>query len=510
MESESNQIGLLLDYAKAVLKQAYQNRFIFVFCFAIVSIAVLAVGAFYPKTFSSYSTLYADRTNIIQPLLSGSASVTRVDNQLRVVQEAIFSPRILQKVAERTGVLNGDELPSAAEKKINGIRGGLNVQALGPSLIKISYSSGDPDRTFDIVTAVVDEFIKDSSDSKKNESRQAYEFINNQVESYKRQLQEAEENLRTFKSNNTDGSESSVNQRISALRGDIESLTLDIEEAQTRKKTIEKELAGEAEFVSKQYEGSVYLSSLLEAQRQLDNLLLTYTDTHPDVVALKYKINDLKKSMAESENRDETNTDKSANVIANPNHQVLRTQLLDTKVKIDTLLKRKASIEKLLAEQYERLKRVAAVQAELAELTRDYQVTQGIYEDMLARKEKARLSMTLDIEGRGMSYKIQEPAVYPLSPTGIRFIHFAMVGPILGILFPFGALLGLIIIDPRVRFQRELNAIKNTEVMGVIPHMMTPLDRRVLKWDALVMLAVVAVVFLIYIVVGWLRLSGTI
>lgn len=508
MENESNQIGLLVDYAKAVLKQAYRNRFLFVFAFAVVSLVVLAIGVVYPKTYTSYSTLYADRSNIIQPLLSGQASVTRVDNQLRVVQEAIFSPRILQEVAKKSGVLKGNESPSEIEKKTNAIRGGLKVAGIGPSIIKISYSSQDPDRTFDVVTAVVAEFIKDSSDSKKNESREAFEFINNQVETYKRQLQEAEDRLRTFKGSRLDGSEGSVNQRITQLRSTIETLNLDIEELQTRKQSVEKELAQENEFVTRQFKSNIYRDSLLQAQRQLEVMLLSYTETHPDVVSLKLKIEDIKSSMiaANSEDKESPQTEISSN----PHYEMLRSNLSDTSVKLESALKRKASTEELLEEAYARLKRVAGYQAELSELTRDYEVTRKIYEDMLARKEKARLSMTLDIEGRGMNYKIQEPAAYPLSPSGIRFLHFALIGPIFGVLGPIGALLGLILVDPRIRFQRELSSIKNTELMGAIPHMMTPLDRRVLKWDALVLLAIVGAVFLIYAVVAYLRFANII
>src|SRR5690625_6179297 len=83
---------------------------------------------------------------------------------------------------------------------------------------------------------------------------------------------------------------------------------------------------------------------------------------------------------------------------------------------------------------------VTANEGELSERTRDYNVTRDVYEEMLQRKESARLSMALDVEGQGVSYQIQDPARYPTNPSGLQFIHFAVVGPFVGIIAPIGLL----------------------------------------------------------------------
>jgi uncharacterized protein involved in exopolysaccharide biosynthesis len=65
-----------------------------------------------------------------------------------------------------------------------------------------------------------------------------------------------------------------------------------------------------------------------------------------------------------------------------------------------TLLNRLNAFNRLLDESYERRKRIANNKAELSELTRDYSVFQMQYEEMLTKKEKARISMELDIQGQ--------------------------------------------------------------------------------------------------------------
>jgi hypothetical protein len=145
----------------------------------------------------------------------------------------------------------------------------------------------------------------------------------------------------------------------------------------------------------------------------------------------------------------------------------------------------------LQEEEFSRAQRIAASQAALSELTRDYNVTRDVYEEMLQRKESARLSMTLDIEGQGVSYKIQEPAAFPLSPTGLRYIHFAILGPILGMLAPIGLLVMYIMLDPRLRSAHALHEQMPAGValLGVIPHYHTPLGERLVRKDMLLLTA---------------------
>src|SRR5690606_1774632 len=153
-------------------------------------------------------------------------------------------------------------------------------------------------------------FIKDSYESKRKESREAFLFIDKQVKTYKAQLQEAEANLKAFTAANRDGTEAAAEARIAALRQQIETTRLTMEETETRIRSLERELAQEGQFVERRFRSDVFRESLVEAQNQLDILRLSYTDDHPDVVSLKLKIEDMKKSIRDAEDRraEETQT----------------------------------------------------------------------------------------------------------------------------------------------------------------------------------------------------------
>lgn len=507
----TDQASNYIQFVKIVLKEIVQHKTKVVLCFAVVSFIVLGVGLIYPKTYETTTSVYADQQNIIKPLLAGQAAVTNIQDQARVVREVITSPRILNKVAELAGLVGPNNTPVEIEKVANQLRSSIGIKNIGSNFIKISYAASDPEVVFQVVTNVTNLFIKDMSETKRNESREAYLFIDKQVKSYKAQLQEAEERLKEFKASNLDGTEATVKSRITTLRAQLEEMKLDIDDSSTRSASLEAELAKESQFINKRYKTDVYRERLLAAQRNLDTLLLTYTDDYPDVVALKLQIVDIKKAMNETqeaaaETSKQGNNNSDSNL--NPLYEELRSKLAEQKVELRTKQRRYAATEILLEEEFERLKRIATQQAELSELSRDYSVTKDIYEDMLERKEKARLSMTLDVEGQGVNYKIQEPAVYPLTPQGIRFLHFVLVGPILGLIAPIALLVLFVFADPRIRFADKLLEVTQAPLLGVVPHIMTPITQRMRRGDMLMLGAGFLLILIAYAAVVLARLKG--
>lgn len=131
---------------------------------------------------------------------------------------------------------------------------------------------------------------------------------------------------------------------------------------------------------------------------------------------------------------------------------------------------------------------------------------------MLQRKETARVSMTLDIEGQGVSYRIQEPAAFPLKPSGVHFVHFAIVGPIIALLAPMGLLILYILVDPHLRSARVLQKQLpgDIEVIGVVPHYKSPIGERLLKKDVLLIGAVIAIGMICYLAIAiyWIFVKG--
>lgn len=515
MSSSAMQTSFVIQFTRAVLKEAVHFKTWVVLIFAMVSLVVLGIGLVYPKQYTASTTIHADQQNIIKPLLEGQATTTRVSDKAGYVEEIIKSPRLLYQLVEE---LNLDE-QSGSEREVEFLVRALmprfKVDNIGSSFVKVQYRGNDPNEVYNVASKITDLFIKDSSESKRKESRGAYLFIDKQAKAYKDQLKEAEQRLKKFNSSNYDGTEASAKQRIASLRSKIEGNQLEIEESQIRINSLEKELVSESQYVASRFRADEYRNRLATMQSKLDSLRLTYTEGYPDIVALKQQIQDLRQSISMAEggtgsSLSNNQSKSSSNANINPLYEELRTRVATEKVEVNTKKRRLQRNEKLLNDEYERLERIAARQADLAELTRDYDVTKSIYEDMLARKERARLSMTLDIEGQGVTYRIQEPASFPLSPDGIKFMQFVLLGPLIGLMVPIGLLVLYVQFDPRIRFTETVENMTEIPILGVVPHVATPLTKRMFRSDAILLSVFIAVVMCIYISIVVARNSGVI
>ncbi len=477
---------------QALKRELVNFRYLSVFLFAFVSFAILGVGCLWPNTFETSAVLFADKTNIIEPLLKEVTKVARSEQ----AGNLIYTRNILTDAAKRVDLIRDGMPQEEQELVIIALRKKLKVtQERNEDLIQIKYSNKSADASFETLNAVISAFMDSTDRKKRDASLSAYNFLAAQVQTYKKQLEAAELRLKDFNTQNRDGTADLVTTRISAVRNEIETLKITIEETQSRLALIQRQLGAEGQNLQLKARLDELKNRRQTMVSYITQLQLSYKDTYPDIVSLKGQLKELDDQIKKASNS--TEVVGSAEKSQNPLFEELRKQLSATELDLHSQTRRLESLNGILGEETQRAERIAASQAQFSDLTRDYSVTKRVYEEMLAKKESARLSMTIDVEGQGVSYRIQEPATFPLKPTGLHFIHFAVLGPFLGFLFPIAALIAYVMVDPHLRSSRVLQNQLGPEIelLGVIPHYESPLRRRLLRKDVL-FLGVVAMLAL--------------
>lgn len=497
----------LLQYANVIFREIWQRKFLALTAFGLVSFLVLVVGMFWPAKYETTATIYADNQNILGPLLDKQAKQSKVDDRAKVVREKLYSPRLLTQVAKKLYGAKTEETPTALANYVSAIRANIKVKSVGAGYIAIDYTATNANDAYEGLNAIIDTFIRTSSEEQRAESREAFLFIDNQLKQYKDQLVSAEEKLKQFASKNFDGRDSDVSSSIQRLRSQIEELKISIDEDKITLRSLQEQILDESEFAATTKKVDAYSIRLQELESRLSNLLLTYTEDYPDVITLRYQIADLKRVINEAAyeratdqqiDGEPTQIEEGSEVLLNPLYQELRSRISQVETSMQAKQKRLSVLNDLLANEFERRQRVAERGAEESELVRDYDVTKKIYEDMLERKEKARLSMTLNIEGQGVTYRIQEPPLPPLMPTGLRFIHFVIVGPFVALLSIIGLAVAYVLLDPRIRFPSALQAF-DVRVLSVIPHVNTPLTKRLRRSDMVICSLLAVAIFAAYV-----------
>jgi polysaccharide chain length determinant protein (PEP-CTERM system associated) len=165
--------------------------------------------------------------------------------------------------------------------------------------------------------------------------------------------------------------------------------------------------------------GGDTLSRIQETQAKLDELLLKFTDKHPDVIAARATLEELKARRAtEMENlrRGDASAVAESGAANNPVYQSIQLELNKADVEIAALRRELAQHQESVADLRRRLDSAPKVEAEYQQLNRDYDVNKAQYTALLENYQKARLGEQADNAG-SVRFEIVLPPTAPVTPV---------------------------------------------------------------------------------------------
>lgn len=458
--------------------------------FLLVNVISVVVGLSWSKSYVSSTTIFVEEKNILDPLMQGAAVRTPVTDRSRIAKEVIFGRKVMNQLAEDLGLFAGNPSDIERERVIDRLRSHTTITQAGRGLIRIEHSDAGAKTALRATQRLAEFFILESHEKKLEESKAAYEFIDKQVQEYRDKLQTAEEALKGLRTANIEagvgGGETNIVTRINQVMTRIDLSNEQLREAEIKRSSLERQLSGEAESSVVLTRAGQLRTRISELQSQLTTLGLTYHDTHPDIIRVRHQIDDLHEAVKAEEARRQDVARGSADsrnaavadegVVHNPLYQQLRLELAQTKTLIDTLRARIGELNRQLESERGRGKAVHSGDASLAEVTRDYQVNNTLYQDLLKRREQALVSMNINKERQGLGFSIQEEAELPLHPTGLQLKYTILIGILLSIVIPAGLLFLLIRFDPRIRLPSVIAEQLKVPVLAVVPHLWSPVE----------------------------------
>jgi len=454
--------------------------------FCLVSVFFLVVAFFWQKKYTSSVQLYVDDSNIVAPII-GTEQVTSRD-KANVAKEELFAVDIIDRILEEVGFVDASTSAADREEARDDLTDNTTVFNRNNQLLEISYYDDNPATAFKVAGLYADLFLQKTMDSSTEETTDAFEFIINQVETYRNKLEDAESRLESFRSQYpgiSTSTEGNVNARIVELQRDFEQTSLQYAQADQRRLTLQSELSNESSTLARDFQIGQTRDQIARLQAEIDVLSLSYTDDYPDIVRLRQQIEDIK--LAAASRNAQTNAQGSGQAVFNvsgnsfsgsaslsPVYQQLRSDLARTSAEADSLQSKMRQLQVLLDNEIERSTKTSQVERQLSELSRDYEINKKFYEDLLSQQENARLTMTLGAEKQGVLYRIHQPANFPARPNGLRFVHIVLAGIILASLLPFVYLLVFLKVDPRIRTASAVTDVLELPLLTVVPHMPSP------------------------------------
>lgn len=466
----------MLQLLPAATREANRHALLLAGLFAAIALGGLVLALMTPKTYTSSTTLQVEETNIIEPLLEGRTVPTGVIDRAAVAREVAFSRNAMDEVLEAGGWLASTPDPVERARLFDQIVASTSI--VNPrenlKLIQISYTDTDPQRAQAITERFGEVIIQESFRTKERESRAAFDFIDSQVEDYRKRLNDAEDRLAAYRQEHPEvllGDQEDVTRRISELRLEIDRSLMDQAEQQSQAGAWASHVSRERSIGAAQARTGPIQARLDELRSEQIRLAGTYTDQHPDMVRIQGQIRDL-----ETQLRQGGLQGASASVPAGGDAD--RGRLTEARSRSSGSASRIATGNRLLQQEMERLNRVAALGSELANLTRDFEVSRALYQDLLERRENARLAMNLDIQRGGLNFRVQEPAAVPVRSSSLSLSQISMGVLVLAVAVPVLLLLAWLRLDPRVRTPSQIEASAKLPVLGTIPAAPTRRVRR--------------------------------
>ncbi|HHC71686.1 MAG TPA: chain-length determining protein [Thiotrichales bacterium] len=485
----------------------------------VVAVVGWIMVARMPDEYRASARVFADTDSILRPLLRGIAIESNVQQRLQMMTRTLLSRPNLEKVVRAADLDLVAKSDAEMETLLSRLAGNIRLGSTRrENLYTITYTDTDPEVAKRVVQATLNVLIETTLGDSRQQTDVAQKFLDEQIKEYEAKLVEAENRLKEFK-RRYQGimvSGQSYFQRLERATAQLQEARLELREAEQRLAALRGQLMGEEPvfgFAGRPWSrdnparvtapsarrgdgGGAFPASdpqILALEEELQTLLLRYTDQHPDVITLRNSIETLKKRQAERQAaepevviEEPEPVEEPRNLAENPVYQQIKIAAGQAEAEVASLRVRVQEYESRVADLKHSIDTVPEIEAQLTRLNRDYAIHKANYDDLVKRRETARISESVDQTGESVRFKVIDPPRVPSKPVGpnrMLFDSFALVAGLgLGVAVAF--LLSQL--RPAVYDVSALRALSDFPVFGSISRVWTPelLMRRRLELGA--------------------------
>ena len=420
-----------------------------------------------------------------------------LDSQLSSMKEQILSRSRLQPILENYNLYSG--LRTDMDDRIELMRKNIEIRPIHSEIsgsgglpgFSIYFKANDPHVAQAVCSEITSMFTNENLKHREASAEGTTEFLQGQLDSAKRSLDEQDARLAQFEQKymgRLPGEEGSNSNMLSTLNTQLEAANQDLARKE-QDRTYLQTLLAQATNAPISIGGAPVAvgpapnpaldaeqTELQALQNQEADLLLHYTSDYPEVTAVRRKIADLRRQMAQQATAPAAGRSSGSAVVLreNPAVQQLRAQMRSAEFGIEEKRKEQAQLQSSIHSYEERLESSPAIEQQYKLITRDHDMAQSFYNDLQGKLHTATMSTDLEKRQEGEHFQVMDAANLPESPTSPKRTVFAMSGG------GFGLALGLLLSglleyrDTTLRTERDVWAFTSLPTLGVIPVSDTP------------------------------------
>ena len=369
--------------------------------------------------------------------------------------------------------------------------------------LNISFEHENPQVAMDVASRLASVFIGENIKTREAVTQGTSNFLASQVEETRKKLEMQEEKLKRYKlqfGGELPQQEQANQNRLQRLQDQIKSNRDAVARLEDRKIFVQAQIS-ELEGKIRQVEQNPWettstsnpsatpnrlLAELAIRRKKLEEMNSKYTRLHPSAVQARWELEQLEAKIAKLRQAAKTSAPESAGGANEPSTSPdtadfpgtswekgevrrLREQIGGLNLEISALKRESANMGRTIDDIQRKVERLPQREQELMSLTRDYNNIKRVYDELLEKNLKAKMSETIEEKQKGERFQVLEPATLPIKPIKPNRWKVMGLALIASMLIGVGGSIGLEIIDSRLRGSKDFKSFFDMPILACLP-----------------------------------------
>ena len=457
--------------------------------FAGIFTLAVAIALLVPPVYQSTGTIMVESQQISADLVQ-SAVTTYAEERIEVIRQRVMTRENLLRIIDKYGLFKDSRTSYTPSELIDEMRASivielLNVNANMPSrpkgnatiAFKLSFEHRDPVLAHRAANELVTLFLDENVKVRTERAVQTTEFLTQEADKLKIDLENLESQIATYKQEHGNVLPENMSVSMNAMQrieSELREVERDYKSAQEELRFLDVELSSAKAGIGAGQGTGVALSPAQELDRarsEYARLTSTYTENHPDVRAVKRKIEQLESKAGASEGSGVRTTGDL--MVAK-----VEAKMASAKSRVASLGQQQGALRQRLNTLEKDIIKAPQVERGLTTLMRDHQNAQKKYEEIRAKQMTAQVSENLEGDKKAERFSMLEPPVLPDKPIKPNRKKMIALGFFLAIAGAAGLAMVLESMYGGVRGVEALEAIINRRPMAIIPYISLDAEER--------------------------------
>ncbi|GAM58464.1 polysaccharide biosynthesis chain length regulator sypO [Vibrio ishigakensis] len=446
---------------------AWRRRWVIVVPILVLPFVALGVSKLAPLSYTAHTSMLIQETAKMNPFLQDIAVSAMLNERLNAVQTLLKSRHILQKVALEQGLINENTTEAEKERVIQNIAAHLRVNQMGKDLLKIQYTSSNPEGMKEMLESITTHFIEQLLAPERSSIRDSSQFLKKHIDQRFAQLQQSEQALADYTNQHsalTPELQSQTYSRIASLKQTLAEKEAELVGVSKSLGSLDQQLSKTNPVIGRIEE------RIIENRSELTLLRAKYTDNHSAVQAKQRELDRLEeeRTLLLSSDTPTLNSDQLWDMASSQKLQIsgsvqplLMSQLQslqEVRGRYESLKEETATLRTMIEKQEKVAEGFGDKVKQIHRLKRDVELKQQLYEELVQRYEMAQLTGSLGEFEESKRVKIIDRPYTPSRPSNLPSIIFVIAGVFAGIGLGIGLAILMELFDSTVRNPRDIKA----------------------------------------------------